>query len=72
MRQVGSFQAVISSENRLRRYALLEPAGTFFPIFLRNTSLGDFYYSGVYTCFRPPSMRHFQIAVPTRHYLHYY
>ena len=37
-------------------------------IFLRNTSLGDFYYSGVYTCFGPPSMRHFQIAVPTRHY----
>jgi hypothetical protein len=41
-------------------------------IFPGKTSLVDFYYSGVYTCFHPPSMGHFQIAVPTRHYLRCY
>ena len=44
----------------------------FLNIFLSKYVTWGFYYSGVYTCFRPPSMHHFRIAVHTRHYLRCY
>jgi hypothetical protein len=61
-----------SSHNSVSKKALLEASQNYDYNFLSKYVTWGFYYSGVYTGFFPASIRHFQIAVPIRHYLRCY